>query len=502
MSARKSTFFYGVLIALASLVAGMVIAARLEWSPLSSASSLNVPTTNTEPISGPLDATTFRRIADQVSASVVSIQSTILRPSRALELPFGPRTPNGGRRQSPMQRTRAAGSGFIIDKAGFILTNNHVVADATNIEVKLAGMADLEPGLPAKLVGRDPLTDSALLQLTKMPDEPLVAAKFGDSSQLGPGDWVMAIGNPFRLSNTVTVGVVSAVGRLQQTAVDGRSEEMIQTDAAINQGNSGGPLLNLRGEVVGINTMIYSDETGGNLGIGFAIPINSVAEILQQLHKGKVVRGLIGIGLSPVPITRGDAQDLGLPGTTGVTVQSVTKGGPADKAGLRQGDVIIDFNGKPVKDNSGLVGMVTRTSPGTIVPVKIVRAKKGLTVDVRVDEYDVARELATQTEPAPAASEPKDTGFEMTIEPLTPDLARQLEVPSGKSGAVVSEVEPGGAAAQYGVRPGDVIVAVNDQLTTTVSQVQSALDRIPSGRLARVVLWRGGKETFVQIRKP
>ena len=499
MTTRKSTLFYGLLIGAASLVAGMVIASRLGVSSLSSAGSLTVPTANSSPITGPIDATTFRRIAETAGPSVVSIRTTGDRPVRGIELPFGFQNPNG-RRQAPTQRVHSAGSGFIIDKAGFLLTNNHVVQGATTIEVKLA--MDGEPWLPAKLVGRDPLSDAALIQLTRMPSEPLTESKFGDSSQLGPGDWVMAIGNPFQLSNTVTVGVVSAVGRLQPTAIDNRAEEMIQTDAAINQGNSGGPLLNLRGEVVGINTMIVSDDSGGNLGIGFAVPINNVSEILPQLHKGKVVRGLIGVGLSPTPITHQDAQDLGLPGTSGATVSQVSADGPADKAGLKTGDVIVEFNGKAVKDNSSLVSMVTRTMPGTTVPVKLVRAKKVMTLNVKVDEFDAERELASQVQPQPAAADPTDTGFEMSIEPVTPDIARQLQIPSGRGGAMVSDVDPQGAAAQNGVRPNDVILGVNDQATTTVGQVQAALERVPSGRLARMLIWRGGRELLVQVRKP
>jgi len=502
MVTRKSTFFYGVLIALASLVAGMVLAGRLDLSPLSTAANLTVPATNSAPISGPLDATTFRKIADAASPSVVSIQAVSMRRARAQELPFG-LDQFGGRQPRTPQRAVAAGSGFIIDKEGFILTNNHVVQDATEIEVKLAGMADGEPGLAAKLVGRDPLTDSALLQLVKLPDEELVAARFGDSSQLGPGDWVMAIGNPFRLSHTVTVGVVSAVGRQQQTALDGRQGEMIQTDAAINQGNSGGPLLNLRGEVVGINTMIVGDGTGGFLGIGFAVPINNVAEILPQLHKGKVVRGLIGLGMSNVPITREDAKEFGLPGSSGATVSSVTAGGPGEKAGLRRGDIIVEYNGKAVKDYTQLVGMVMRTAPGTTVPVKLVRAKKQMTVNVTIEAFDAERQLASQNEAEPSVSAtPTDTGLDMSIGALTPEIARQVELPAGRSGAVVRGVDPTGAAARGGLRPGDVIVEVNDAATSSVTQVNAALQRVQSGRLVRLVVWRDGSETLVQIRKP
>jgi serine protease Do len=510
MSSRKSSAFYGVLIALASLVVGMVIASQLGITPASVAGPLTVPAANSAPLSGPVDATTFRTIAHDASPSVVSIRTRAKREVRGVadffqfDSPFG-----GGRRQPPQpQILEGAGSGFIIDKNGYVLTNNHVVEDATEIEVQLASMRSGEPGLKAKLVGRDVLTDSALLQITEMPDQPLVAAKFGDSAQIAPGDWVMAIGNPFRLSTTVTVGVVSAVSRtapeLQPAA--GRDLEMIQTDAAINRGNSGGPLLNLRGEVVGINTAIFSDQGGGNLGIGFAVPINTVRDILPQLEKGKVVRGRIGVSLIPSTPTRDDIAELGLPSTGGAIIRDVPEG-PAKTAGVKVGDVIVEFNGKAVTDNNQLVGMVTRTTPGTTVPMKVVRDKKTISLNVKVDELDLDAEqannngLTRRDNPREPNDQPKDTGFGMTIETLTPDLARQLRIPQGRTGVVISDIEPGSPAAQQGLRPGDVIVSVNGQPATSVDTVGALLDRVLVGRNARVVVLRNGAEALVLLRK-
>jgi serine protease Do len=308
MSTRKSAIFYGVLIAFISVVGGMILASRLDLAPASFGNTLQVPATNSAPLSGPVDATTFRNIAKAASPAVVSIRVITTRPVGSgaedlfgLQFPFPFGNPRGQAPQTPREVPAVgAGSGFIIDKAGYILTNNHVVENAKSIEVLLAGVDDESERLSAKVIGRDPLSDTALLQLTELPDEPLQPAKFGDSEQMAPGDWVMAIGNPFGLANTVTVGVVSAVGRPNMVG-NGRWQDFIQTDAAINRGNSGGPLLNLRGEVIGINTMIFSTNAmqGGNVGVGFAIPVNTVRDLLPQLHKGKVTRGRIGVGLEP-----------------------------------------------------------------------------------------------------------------------------------------------------------------------------------------------------------
>jgi serine protease Do len=523
MSTRKSSIFYGTLIALSSLVVGIVLASRLDLTPASFARDVNVPATNSAPLSGPIDATTFRNIARDASPSVVSIIVT-----GKVDLPdtsdfFGfqmpgqspvPQAPRNGRTPQPRPRQQlreGAGSGFIIDKAGFILTNNHVIENADEIRVRFSNSSAFDTGLLAKVVGRDSMTDSALLQLTEMPKEPLVESKFGDSSQIAPGDWVMAIGNPLQFSNTVTVGVVSAVGRVdpRMNPERGRDLPYIQTDAAINRGNSGGPLLNVRGEVVGINTAIAADPSGlasGNIGIGFAVPINTIRDLLPQLRTGKVVRGKIGVFIG-APITASDAKALNLPFEGGALVTRLEDSGPAKAAGIQPGDVIIEFNSKPTKSSAELIATVSATQPGTTVPVKVVRSGKTVSLNVKVGEFATASERvsAEEARPEPAAAEPKDTDFGMMVVPVSPRVARAL--PSGKGGALVTEVDPAGGAARSGISPNDVILKINGRDVSTIDEVTTALKNVPSGQAVPVLIWSpnetgsGGVESFVLLRK-
>jgi len=518
MATRKSSLFYGVLIAISSLVVGMVIASRLDLTPLSSAANgpLAIPATNSDPLTGQIDATTFRNIARIAGPAVVSIRATTMQQVRStdnlreffgLPLPSIPGQGRGGGEPREVPQT-GAGSGFIIDKNGYILTNNHVVEGATEIRIRLSTMHESEEGLKARIVGRDELTDTALLQIEEMPSAELPVMRFGDSTQMAPGDWVMAIGNPFNLSNTVTVGIVSAVGR-QNEVSQGRSADFIQTDAAINRGNSGGPLLNIRGEVIGINTMILTNQMGGgNVGVGFAIPINSVRDLLPQLREGKVTRGRIGVEIFGTPINAEYSKELNLPHVGGAEVSRVPTGGPADRAGVEPGDVIVEFNGKPVRDNNELVSMVTATRPGSTVPMKVVRNRKPLTLNVTVEELDLSSERATADAPARRdGGESQDTGVGMSVTPLTPQAQRQLRVPAGRGGALISEVTPSSPAAQAGLEAGDVILSVQGQSVSSPAEVRSAIEAIAAGRVARLVIWRAdpdsgqGESVAILLRK-
>jgi serine protease Do len=517
MSTRKTTLFYIVLIAIASAAVGMVISSQWGLPQASSAQTVNVPAANTAPLSGPVDATTFRNIAKSQGPVVVNIR-TSARMRREmtdggedlLRRFFGTQPPGRGRGRGVPDEPeilQGAGTGFIIDKSGFIITNNHVVEDADDIQVGLYGANMTNPNehlYAAKVIGRDVLTDSALIQLTEMPPAPLQEARFGDSDQMQPGDWVMAIGNPFNLSHTVTVGVVSALGR-PFGGLPGRPQNMIQTDAAINPGNSGGPLLNVRGEVVGMNTAIFTDQRSANIGIGFATPINSIRAIMPQLRTGKVTRGVIGVNVRTYPLTKQDAQAFGLPNTNGAVLTSVTPGQPAEKAGLQRGDVITEFNGKPVADSDALVAMVVATKPGTSVPLTVYRDKERKSMNITIGELDLNAEQGNRTARPDSDTEPTSTEFGMVIEPLTPEIARELELPRGKGGAIVTSVSRSSPASNAGVLPNDVIVEVNRVPVTNVTQITRELQRAEQGSTVFMVVWRvgptGAQENFLTLRK-
>jgi len=502
MSSRKTTLFYVVLVAVASLAVGMVIASRLDLSPRSEAQTLSPQVGASTPVTGAIDAQTFRNIAKIASPTVVNIRTTAKRRTQNLSDFFGqsPDDPlnqffRGPRQQPREETTQSAGTGFIISKDGFILTNNHVVEGATKIEVALFG-DDPDQVYLAKIVGQDQLTDSALIQLIDKPAQPLPEAKLGDSNQVAPGDWVMAIGNPFNFSHTISVGVISGLGRPLQVA-DGRNQDVFQTDAAINPGNSGGPLLNVRGEVIGVNTAIYTDGMrGANIGIGFAVPINTLREILPQLEKGKVVRGRIALTVQNVP--KDAADELGVGSKRGALVVSVAANGPAAKAGVKPGDVIVEFNGKPVPSRDALVKIVMGTKPGTTVPMKVVQDKQEKSLSVAVEELDLEAESG-----ATATQEAEETGggFGITLGPLGADAARRLQVPSGTRGVLVTDVDATGAAARAGVRPGDVILQVNRRPVESVSDASRALQAVRTGGNAFLLLWKQGQETFVAITK-
>ncbi len=505
MATRSNTLFSGMLIAVTSVAIGLVLAARLDLVSDSAAQTFNaapaplaLAQANSQPITGQLGANTFRDIAEAQSPMVVNISIESRRPARDRNRFFGGDQDELFRRffgdppeGEEERRTQSAGTGFVIDRSGLIVTNNHVVADATRIEISFFG--DEGESYEARVVGRDRLTDSALLELVERPDRPLPVATFGDSDQMRPGDWVMAIGNPFNLGHTVTVGVVSAVGR-PFYQVPGRPQQVIQTDAAINPGNSGGPLLNLRGEVIGINTAIVSDRPS-NLGIGFAVPINTVRDLLPQLRTGRVTRGRIGVQIQEV--TDQDYEYHGLSEPMGAMVSTIQPDGPADESDLELGDVIVSFDGERVENVADLQRKVFDTQPGTRVDLGVYRDREPATVPITIGELDL------ENEGRRAAVEVEDvsTGFGMNLQDLTAETARQLDLPRDTRGPVVSGVEPGGPAQAGGVRPGDVITSVNRVPVATAADAIRELNEVEEGGVAFLLISRGEAQSVVRITR-
>ena len=504
MSRSRTTFVSTLLIALTAMAVGMVIASRFNLTPQSAAQPIQTPVSNGAPISGNLTATTFREIADAQTAMVVTIWTQQPQRQGNMNDFFGgdeffrrffgqPPTPDQDPREdNDLTPQSATGTGFVIDGAGLILTNNHVVENATSIEIHFFG-DDADERYEARVLGRDRLTDSALLELVERPERELPVATFGDSGQMAPGDWVMAIGAPFGLSHTVTVGVISAISR-PLWAARGRTNEMLQTDAAINPGNSGGPLLNIRGEVIGMNTAIVSDRRA-NAGVGFAVPINTVRDLLEELRGGKVTRGVIGVRISNVP--RNGYEVLGLDEPRGVIVQAVEPDGPADQAGMQAADVIVEFDGEPVDDTRDLQSGVVATRPGTTVAVDVVRDGEPLTLDVTIGELDLEAENRTVR----AAAEETSEGFGVTLQDLTPQMTRSLRVPADTVGAVVVDVRRGSTAEAGDLRPGDVILSINRVDVASAREATAELNAIESGRTAFLLVQRRETRVFLQAEK-
>ena len=375
---------------------------------------------------------------------------------------------------------RSLGSGFIINPNGYIVTNAHVVARATEIHVKLADGREL----PAKVAGRDPKTDLALLKIdgTGLPVIPL-----GDSSQLQVGAPVMAIGNPFGLEQTVTTGIVSATGRV---IGEGPYDDFIQTDASINPGNSGGPLINAQGQAVGINTAIFS-QSGGSIGIGFAIPVNLAKSVVTQLAQtGRVERGWLGVTIQP--LTPELAKGFGLLNAQGALVASVLDGSPAQKAGMKPGDVITEYNGRKVARSEDLPRAVAETPVGREVPVTVLRDGKSLTLTAKIAQLEEPEPKVV----AQAGSEKPALG--LGVESLTPALAGQLGL-SESSGVIVRSVQDGSPAASAGIQAGDVIVEVDLRPVASVSELRRAVDKHAKGTPLVMRVHRNGASLYAAI---
>jgi serine protease Do len=388
----------------------------------------------------------------------------------------------GGDREQQPQIQRGAGSGFIISTDGYVLTNDHVVADATRVEIQFT---DGDTVAVARVVGRDPETDIALLRIEASPA--LRPLPLGDSDLMRPGDWAVAIGNPLQLANTVTVGVISARGRsLGISEATAAFEDFIQTDAAINPGNSGGPLVNSRGEVIGINTAMRAYAQG----LGFATPINTAKRIFDQLRReGRVRRGYLGIRVGEVD--RRIQQAFHLPTADGVLVQSVDSGGPAEKAGLRRGDVIIDAAGRPIRTSHEFIETISYAGPNQSMPLRIIRDGREQRISVRTGERPGA--LAETVPPPESGSERNQIGI--AGRPLTSDLRDRARLPRDvEGGIVVAGVQPGGPAETAGIQPGDIVVEANGRPIRSTEDLRSIIASARAGESVRLYVYRPSRQ--------
>ena len=382
-------------------------------------------------------------------------------------------------------KTRSLGSGVIIDSSGYILTNNHVIADADDIQVRLPD----EREFAAKVVGKDSKTDLALIRIEEAGTLPV--AEMGDSDEAEVGSWVVAIGNPFGLEMTVTAGIISAKGRMIGS---GPYDNFLQTDAAINPGNSGGPLFDLDGKVIGINTAIFS-RSGGSMGIGFAIPVNMAKTILEQLKRdGRVTRGWLGVRIQSV--TRELAQALGLERHHGALVASIEPNSPAQLAGVKAGDVIVRFDGQAVDQMKELPAIVAATPVGKTVAMDVVRHNRPLTLNIVVaelrEEQDDGQALSSKGD--------KTSLFGATVRALSPDLREQLALDAKVQGVVVTRIEPGSRAADAGIQPKDVITEIDRETVTSPADFRRIVRKSPPGKSLLVLLLRRGDPIYLAVQ--
>jgi len=493
---------YAYAITAALLLGGTTLALTSNSTSVGAQTAQNENMAAAAPRGAPMS---FADMAQRLQPAVVNIST---KQRVQVQNPFAG-TPFGslfGQGDQPQTRqAQSLGSGFIISADGYVVTNNHVVAPGARgatvdtITVTLPDRTEYE----AKLVGTDPRSDLAVLKITA--PKPLPFVKFGDSTAARVGDWVIAIGNPFGIGSTVTAGIISALHRNT-----GGSERFIQTDASINQGNSGGPMFDMNGNVIGINSQILS-PTGGNVGIGFAIPSEQAVSIIETLRKGESVqRGYLGIQISQ--LSEDMADSLGLAKNRGEFVQGVEPGKAADKAGIKSGDVIVKINGREVTPDETLSFIVGGLDVGTAVPIELIRGGKRMTVRATIMERPAEEDLANFTQPpqddfsdqdAQSTKQASQQLLGIAVQPLTSIIARQLGIPVDTKGVVISAVDPSTDAGQKGLRRGDVVMMANGQPVLTDADLgKAAQDAKTGGRSAVLlqVLRRGTPATFVPVR--
>jgi serine protease Do len=483
----------GIGGAAALLLTGSLIGWGASNAGTTAAAAPPVPAASA-PVSAPAAGTSYAGIVDHIAPAVVTIRSEQRVRRVSQDLPDDPRLRDffeqfgfgPGQRvpQRPEGRRAGLGSGVIVRPDGYILTNHHVIDGADQVTVEMSDSRTVK----ARVVGSDQPSDLAVL---KVEEVNLPTLALGDSDAVRVGDVALAVGNPLGVGQTVTMGIVSAKGRATGGAGNGSFEDFIQTDAPINQGNSGGALVNMRGELIGINSQILS-PSGGSIGIGFAIPSNMAKNVMAQLiDHGQVRRGMIGVTIQPV--TSDIARSLGLGQVRGALVNTVQPGSPAEKAGVRRGDVITAVNGEAVKDGNVLRNEVSQLLPGSAVRLTILRDGREQTLNVTLAELQQASADRDRQD-----AEPDRTGYGMSVEPLTSATARELGV-SAKSGVVVVDVQASGRAADAGIRQGDVISEVDGRPVTSPEALRDALRQ--GSRPALVLVHRGAATVFVTIER-
>jgi serine protease Do len=492
-----ATFF---AVAMATTLLAAFFQSQIRRPQTAEARAIEAAAPMATPANGtPLTLDTFRNIVKAKNAGVVNItvssKPKATRGGRQLPFPFfqdddplGPNQPN----------QRSGGSGFIIDADGTILTNRHVVDEADQINVTLESGKRYD----AKVVGKDARTDVAVIKIE--PKEPLTVLELGDSEAAEVGDWVMAIGSPFGLGNSLSVGVVSGKGSGSRNISLGQPNtgiDMLQTDAAINPGNSGGPLLNTQGRVIGINTLIITQGLAQNAGVGFSVPINTVKAILPQLKtRGKVIRGWLGVSIQSA--SEDVALTFGRSSAQGVVVADVTKDSPAEKAGIALEDYIYEVDGRAVTTNSSLTNYIASLPPGTTVTLKLIRAGAEKSVRITLGTFPEGDiQTAANDDGDDAESEEKAaSNLGVELQTLSPALRERMDLPNGLRGVVVRSVEAGGAGELAGLARGDVILMVSGEEVSSVKEFNAAVRKAASTRAARLRVRRGDNVIVMGLR--
>jgi len=504
LSTRRAAQSFTAAVAVAAALCGLAVGST--WRDTAAVHAAGAAPAAAAPAAAPAlpaisaGVSSYANVVDQVTPSVVTVRVAKKAQAANTSLPFndprfreffgrdfnfGEGNQRGGRMRAPRQE--GLGSGVIINPDGYILTNHHVVDGADTVEVELPDRRVLT----AKVVGDDGPSDLAVL---KVEAKGLHALPLGDSDKARVGDVVLAIGNPLGVGQTVTSGIISAKGRTTGSG-DGSFQDFLQTDAPINHGNSGGALVNLQGELLGIPSQIMS-PSGGNIGLGFAIPSNMAKNVMGQLiSSGHVRRAKLGVMVQP--ITADIASSLGLSDVRGALVNQVEPGSPAERAGLRQGDVITEVQGRRVSDGNELRNAISNTAPGTSVSLKVVRDGHVSDLNAKLDELKASNdEGETRGEHGSSASPGR---YGMQVQPLTPEIARESELPRTLKGVVVTDVDPDGVAAESGIQPNDVIEKVNGHATTTVAELKTAIEQTGS-KPVLVLVHREGRSLFLTLK--